>query len=379
MQTEIPVIKNNIETSFRGEEKIPTGFASELKNRYTMKKSPIGVDQTYYGHGKLLLSGEYFVLDGALALALPVRYGQKLEVKYKTSFDPKLRWRSIDCNGNCWLDATFEFWRFRPLEENPSEEVLRLQNILLQVRKQNPHFLRDELDVEVTTGLEFPREWGMGSSSTLLYTIAQWAYISPFDLLFNTFGGSGHDIACAQSEGPILFQKEGNNPLWAPINFNPPFRKNIFFLYLGHKAQTMDQVANFKKIKYDKGQIIPLVGELTQAMCAAQTIEDFSMALHHHEKVVGSILGISPIKERHFSDYPGKVKSLGAWGGDFALVTVNEKDTDYATAVQRAKQYFSSKGLNHFMSYDEVVLENNATFVSRERGSVLGSGGHVLQ
>ena len=30
------------------------------------------------------------------------------------------------------------------------------------------------------------------------------------------------------------------------------------------------------------------------------------------------------IKENAFSDYFGQVKSLGAWGGDFVLVTGNE-------------------------------------------------------
>ncbi len=32
----------------------------------------------FSAHGKLLLSGEYFVLDGALGLALPANYGQHL-------------------------------------------------------------------------------------------------------------------------------------------------------------------------------------------------------------------------------------------------------------------------------------------------------------
>ena len=34
----------------------------------------------FYAHGKLLLTGEYAVLDGALSLALPTQYGQRMEV-----------------------------------------------------------------------------------------------------------------------------------------------------------------------------------------------------------------------------------------------------------------------------------------------------------
>ena len=35
----------------------------------------------FYSHGKLLLTAEYAVLDGAKALALPTKLGQSLEVK----------------------------------------------------------------------------------------------------------------------------------------------------------------------------------------------------------------------------------------------------------------------------------------------------------
>jgi len=37
--------------------------------------------QSFYGNGKLLLSAEYFVLDGAVALALPTKLGQSLHVQ----------------------------------------------------------------------------------------------------------------------------------------------------------------------------------------------------------------------------------------------------------------------------------------------------------
>ena len=34
----------------------------------------------FYSNGKLLMTGEYFVLNGALSLALPTVYGQYLEI-----------------------------------------------------------------------------------------------------------------------------------------------------------------------------------------------------------------------------------------------------------------------------------------------------------
>ena len=38
------------------------------------------MEKTFYSNGKLLLTGEYVVLDGATALAIPTKYGQYLEI-----------------------------------------------------------------------------------------------------------------------------------------------------------------------------------------------------------------------------------------------------------------------------------------------------------
>jgi hypothetical protein len=49
--------------------------------------------QTFYSNGKLLLTGEYVVLDGAEALALPTRFGQNLKVKQGVT--QELKWLSL--------------------------------------------------------------------------------------------------------------------------------------------------------------------------------------------------------------------------------------------------------------------------------------------
>ena len=67
-------------------------------------------DQHFYGHGKLLLTGEYFVLDGAMALALPTTVGQSMKVKYRHSYQPTLNWKSIDHSGKVWFESDYEFW-----------------------------------------------------------------------------------------------------------------------------------------------------------------------------------------------------------------------------------------------------------------------------
>ena len=60
----------------------------------------------FYSHGKLLLSGEYVVLDGALSLAIPTKYGQSLIIQ--TIEEPLLSWKSFDEAKNVWFKKEFK-------------------------------------------------------------------------------------------------------------------------------------------------------------------------------------------------------------------------------------------------------------------------------
>ena len=61
---------------------------------------------TFYSNGKLLLTGEYLVLEGATALAVPTKFGQDLSVeKIK---EPQLIGGSFTNKGDCWFEAVFE-------------------------------------------------------------------------------------------------------------------------------------------------------------------------------------------------------------------------------------------------------------------------------
>lgn len=311
-------------------------------------------DQHYYGRGKLLLSGEYFVLDGALALALPVKVGQSLSVSYEQSYSPTLNWKSYDVNKNCWLEANFEFWHFDCIDETPSDSVKILQSVLRQARKQNPHFLRDEVDVKVETKLGFPLEWGLGSSSTLVYNISQWAYVSPFELLFKAYGGSGYDIACAQSDGPILYQVNDNGPKWATTTFDPDFREQLYFVYLGRKQDSKEGISLYKSKSPYREDLISNLSALTKQMSEAKELNEFSSLVKGHEELISKELGLTRAKDIFFSDFWGEVKSLGAWGGDFVMVS---SDRGY----DETKAYFNSKGFHVFLKYDELILSREET------------------
>ncbi len=309
-------------------------------------------EQFFFGHGKLLLTSEYFILDGAQGLALPTTLGQTLTVRYKKSFEPKLIWKGYDSEGKLWFDASFELWHFEIATENPSEEIQILQKILQEARKLNPHFLREEVEVYVETKLDFPLEWGLGSSSTLIYNIAQWAYISPFELGMRTLGGSGYDIACAGSMGPIVYQKIASGPSWKQVNFHPHFHENLYFVYLGKKAKTAKAIEDYKALEIkNKQKTINELTHLTDEMIEVTDLSEFESLIHTHENIVSKAISLPRVQDTTFSDYWGAIKSLGAWGGDFCLVT-SKRDQ------QTTMNYFKERGFKTIIPFDEIVCRD---------------------
>lgn len=329
-------------------------------------------EQSFYGHGKLLLSGEYFVLDGAKALALPCSLGQIMNVSYRRSNDPKLIWRSRDPEGNVWFEATYDVWRFRILSEETSDAI-ELQKILQQARTQNIHFLRDEVDTVVETTLEFPLNWGLGSSSTLIYNIAQWAYVSPFELLSKTFGGSGYDIACAQSMGPIIYSTGAKGPTWQSMKFSPLFKDKLFFVHLNKKQNSRSEVERYKSIEIeDKQALVKKLDACTELMASSIDLKEFEEALLDHENIVSQALDTPRTQHILFSDYWGVVKSLGAWGGDFVMVTSDR-------SPEETRAYFANKGYKTVLSYDEIICNKSFENLSGLSLEEVSQGAHELE
>ena len=67
--------------------------------------------KNYYSNGKLLLTGEYLVLDGAKSLALPTKFGQDLLVE--SIPEPQIIWGSFTHSGDCWFEAVFDLKKLR--------------------------------------------------------------------------------------------------------------------------------------------------------------------------------------------------------------------------------------------------------------------------
>jgi len=290
-----------------------------------------------------LLTGEYLVLDSALALGLPTKKGQYLSINKKT--EPVLEWRSKDYNDEIWFQMNFQLPLSSQEFENPVAKVLF--QILSEAKLLNPNFLKEEKDgFAVSTYLEFDKDWGLGSSSTLINNIAQWAEVDAFTLLQRTMGGSGYDIACAQHDSALLYQLVDQKPVVQAVNFNPDFSKRLFFIHLNSKQRSHREISRYNALKTGVKEAVKTVSEITNLVLKASKIDDFELLIKEHEAVLSSVLETPPVQKALFKDYFGQLKSLGAWGGDFILATGNE-DTP---------RYFEKKGFTTVLSYDDMLL-----------------------
>jgi mevalonate kinase len=295
--------------------------------------------KNFRANGKLLLTAEYSVLRGALALAVPTRFGQTLAV-YDSKQD-LLTWNSLDHKNQTWFKAQFSK-ELDILSTTDITTATTLQNILRTSIQLNPAF--QPTGVAVKTKLEFNRHWGLGSSSTLIALVAQWAKVDALDLFFKTLSGSGYDVACATVDHPITYQKNTTEVYVHGANFNPAFKHDIHFIYLGQKQKSDAEVARFSSREVDNG-FIEHISKITEQVIQSAKLQNFEELLAEHENITSKLIGMTPIQHKLFSDYPGIVKSLGAWGGDFVLVT----------RLAQSPNYFPSKGFNTILSWDEMI------------------------
>ena len=310
--------------------------------------------QTFYSNGKLLITGEYVVLDGALSLAVPTRFGQSLNIEPIN--ESKLIWKSFDDNENCWFENSFELETRNMLKQIQQDDAIsqRIVQILKAAKTLNPDFLNSKSGFKISTHLTFPKNWGLGTSSTLINNISQWAHVNAFELLEKTFGGSGYDIACAQNNTPITYQlqplnrTQGDTKEINSVHFNPSFKDCLYFVYLNRKQNSRDGIATYNANKHHLKSVISNINTITSLIIDCQNLEDFDTLINRHEQIISNIIKQATVKSVFFKDFKGSVKSLGAWGGDFVL----------ATSKENPKAYFKEKGFDVVIPYDDMVLKN---------------------
>ena len=324
----------------------------------------------YQAHGKFLLTGEYLVLRGALALALPLKLGQTLSVE--TRHGTSLQWDAHKPDEH-WFSVTLDPENLEINHCTDQNKAEKLAQILQAVKNLNPNAFKGN-DLKFRTHLDFDPNWGLGSSSTLIANLARWANVNPYELLRLTFGGSGYDIACATAEQPIYYQLsmsksafrqaqrptldlpakvpepvEGPTPMVEPIDFNPPFAEHLFFIYQGQKQSSSKEIKAFlaQANPIDLHKDIESVSEISRAVPKCESLDEFAMLMQCHERIISRCIGQEPVQKR-FPDFEGVLKSLGAWGGDFILAATEWTEN-------QVREYFKGKGLEVVFGYNDLV------------------------
>lgn len=311
--------------------------------------SSIGKDNNLEGeklyfrsNGKLLITSEYLVLDGAKALALPTKKGQTLTVK-KNNLDV-FTWKSFAVDGSIWFEATFDE-KFNVISFSDKKTAQILAAFLKTAVELNPSFIKYSKSFSVETHLEFEQSWGLGTSSTLINNIANWADINPFELQQKTFLGSGYDIACASVNSPIIYKITKNIPSYRAVAYKPPFLDKLYFVHLNKKQNSRDAIKGYRNFLGDKKDSIEKANILTEKLFSCTELSKFMQILDEHEKMISEIIGKAPVKEQLFPCFYGSVKSLGAWGGDFVLA-----------CGENVEEYFNNKGYNTIIPFKDMIL-----------------------
>ncbi|MCG8339881.1 MAG: GYDIA family GHMP kinase [Cytophagales bacterium] len=308
------------------------------------------IKKAFYAHGKVLLTGEYLVMVGALALAMPVKFGQQLCITSTNAPQSILTWEQ-HYNNTLIFHAKFSKGGTKILETNDLAQADILKKVLLEAKRLNKGFLATPEAIHGQSYLNFNPKWGLGSSSTFITNLAQWAKVDPFKLSRKTFGGSGYDIACAKVTHPIFYQCTEHAINYKKAYFEPPFCSNLFFIYTGKKVSSSKAAQTFKHTaRYDERDI-KTISTLTQEIVSTPKLDDFNYFIKEHELILAKILKRKNVKEAHFSDYPGEIKSLGAWGGDFILATTS-------SSLVAVSSYFKKKGLHTVIPYKDMILQS---------------------
>ena len=67
-----------------------------------------------------------------------------------------------------------------------------------------------------------------------------------------------------------------------------------------------------------------------------------------HEVCIARCTGKTMV-QKEYPDFPGQLKSLGAWGGDFLMAITQQP-------FEQVKAYFHDKGMNTIFRYQDLIL-----------------------
>lgn len=289
-----------------------------------------------------MLTSEYFALDGALTLAVPTKRGQEFYDEETEDGKSLIVWEAL-VEHQPWFYAIINYEKWEITETNLQNSAEFILKVLKTVQHLSETQFKNTTSYHLATHLQFPKNYGLGSSSTLFNNLSVWANTNPFLLNDLCLGGSGYDIAVAKERSAILFK---NTPelFIQKIEYLPDFREQLIFIHLNKKQNSREGIEKYRKKEKSENLINEFSG-LTKEVVSCKDLDSFSQLMTIHEQKVSSFLELETVKNQFFKDSPSFVKSLGAWGGDFVM----------SSKFEGYQEYFSEKGFSTIFDYSELI------------------------
>ncbi|KQT22939.1 30S ribosomal protein S6 [Chryseobacterium sp. Leaf405] len=295
-----------------------------------------------FSPGKLMLTSEYFAIDGALVLAVPTKLGQEFFFEEKNDNKFLIFWEAYHQN-KLWLKAVIDYKNWHILKTNIPTSAEFILKTLKNVQTLSKIKFKNDFTYHLKTNLQFPADYGLGSSSTLMNNLAEWAEIDPFYLNTISLGGSGYDIAVAKEKSAVLYQSVPEIK-YEKVNFSPSFKDELIFIHLNQKQDSREGIS-FYKSKNKSQKLVDEFSNLTRNILLCNELENFSELMLIHEQKISNFLEIPTVKAKFFEDCPVFVKSLGAWGGDFIM----------SSKFDGFEDYFWGKGFRTIFEWKDLI------------------------
>jgi mevalonate kinase len=108
-----------------------------------------------FSPGKLMLTSEYFAIDGALVLAVPTKLGQEFSLK-KDDEKSLIFWEAYHQN-KLWLKAVIDYQNWQILETNIPSSAEFILKTLKNVQSLSIKF-KNNFTYHLKTNLQFPAD-----------------------------------------------------------------------------------------------------------------------------------------------------------------------------------------------------------------------------
>ncbi len=308
----------------------------------------MATNSEYISWAKLMLSGEYSVKLGATALVLPLKRTQKMAVEAEKE-SGNIHWISGDFHSS-WFEAEIMLKEEVHIRSQNAQASSFLKGLLETAIEMKPDFLHKLLQANtVRVNNDFSRHWGWGSSSAMISNIAQWAEINAWEFHQKVSNGSGYDVLAAQAANPFLYRLKENSYQQKDVNLDFSFADELVFFYQGAKQNSETSLKKFIEQKIINKTDLAKISRISIDLTKSKNLHDFVELMREHEEITSRLTGLESIQRIKYPDYNGVIKSLGAWGGDFALMASPD-------GVEYSEQYLFDKGVRTYFNWKDIVL-----------------------